>query len=95
MEGRGATWHVDRPVPLTRNGRREDVYWTYSYSPIDDETAPGGIGGVLTLCTDTTQQVLATRSLAAERDRLAGRLSSAASTSFSGRSRSLVEFLAA
>ena len=71
MAGRGPTWHVDHLVPLTRNGRREDVYWTYSYSPIDDETAPGGIGGVLTLCTETTQQVLATRSLAAERDRLA------------------------
>jgi len=69
--GRGATWNVDHLVPITRHGKREEVYWTYSYSPIDDETAPGGIGGVLVQCTETTQQVLAARQLAAERDRLA------------------------
>ena len=71
MSGRGATWHVDQLVPITRHGRVEDVYWTYSYSPIDDESAPGGIGGVLVVCSETTQQVLAARQLGAERDRLA------------------------
>ncbi len=71
MSGRGATWHVDALVPITRHGRREDVYWTYSYSPIDDDTAPNGIGGVLVVCTETTQQVLASRQIATERDRLA------------------------
>jgi len=71
MSGRGATWHVDQLVPITRHGRVEDVYWTYSYSPIDDESAPGGIGGVLVVCSETTQQVLAARQLSAERDRLA------------------------
>jgi len=71
MAGRGATWHVDALVPITRHGRLEDVYWTYSYSPIDDETAPGGVGGVLVVCSETTQQVLAARQLADERDRLA------------------------
>jgi PAS domain-containing protein len=71
MSGRGATWHVNALVPITRHGRREDVYWTYSYSPIDDDTAPNGIGGVLVVCTETTQQVLASRRIATERDRLA------------------------
>ncbi len=71
VSGRGATWNVDHLVPITRHGRREDVYWTYSYSPIDDEASPGGIGGVLVVCTETTRQVLAARHLAAERDRLA------------------------
>ena len=33
-------------VPITRNGKREDVYWTYSFGPIDDDTSPGGIGGI-------------------------------------------------
>jgi PAS domain-containing protein len=70
MSGRGATWHVDRLVPITRHGRLDEVYWTYSYSPIDDETAPRGIGGVLVVCSETTRQVLAARQLAAERDRL-------------------------
>ena len=58
MAGRGATWHENHLVPITRNGRREDVYWTYSYSPIDDETAPNGVGGVLVVCSETTQKVL-------------------------------------
>jgi hypothetical protein len=59
MAGRGATWHENHLVPITRNGRREDVYWTYSYGPIDDETAPNGVGGVLVVCSETTQAVLA------------------------------------
>jgi PAS domain S-box-containing protein len=71
ISGRGATWHVDALVPITRHGRLEEVYWTYSYSPIDDESAPGGVGGVLVVCSETTQQVLAARQLADERDRLA------------------------
>ncbi|MGM9480617.1 ATP-binding protein [Roseateles sp. NT4] len=69
-EGRGATWNVNHLVPITRHGRREDVYWTYSYSPIDDELSPHGIGGVLVVCTETTEQVLATQRMAAERDQL-------------------------
>ncbi len=68
MSGRGATWHENHLVPITRRGRREDVYWTYSYSPIDDETAPHGIGGVLVVCAETTPEVLAARRAAAERD---------------------------
>lgn len=71
MSGGGPTWHVNHLVPITRHGRLEDVYWTYSYSPIDDETAPGGIGGVLVVCSETTQQVAAARRVASERDQLA------------------------
>jgi len=66
LEGRGATWHVNHLVPITRHGRREEVYWTYSYSPIDDATSEGGIGGVLVVCTETTEQVLASKRMAAE-----------------------------
>jgi PAS domain S-box-containing protein len=69
MSGGGATWHEDHLVPITRHGRREDVYWTYSYSPIDDENAPQGIGGVLVICTETTKKVLAERRLAKEIER--------------------------
>lgn len=71
MSGGGATWHIDQLVPITRHGHLEEVYWTYSYSPIDDEGAPGGIGGVLVVCTETTQQVLIARQLANERNQLA------------------------
>ncbi|MGC3981712.1 MAG: PAS domain-containing protein [Steroidobacteraceae bacterium] len=69
MAGRGATWYENALVPITRNGKREDVYWTYSYSPIDDETAPAGIGGVLVVCTETTEAVESTKRLQAERQR--------------------------
>ncbi|MEA2880441.1 MAG: hypothetical protein QOF14_5637 [Hyphomicrobiales bacterium] len=65
MAGRGATWHENHLVPITRNGRREDVYWTYSFSPLDDETAPTGVGGVLVTVTETTQHVLAEQRLGA------------------------------
>ncbi|MBC7484002.1 MAG: response regulator [Rhizobacter sp.] len=59
MAGRGATWHENQLVPITRDGLREDVYWTYSYGPIDDEEVAGGVGGVLVICSETTTQVRA------------------------------------
>ncbi len=58
MAGGGATWYEDRLVPIERHGKISEVYWTYSYSPVDHE---GGVGGVLVLCTETTQRVLETR----------------------------------
>jgi two-component sensor histidine kinase len=69
MSGQGATWHENQLVPITRNGRLEEVYWTYSYGPIDDETAPNGVGGVLVVCTETTKAVLAERRLGEEAQR--------------------------
>ena len=69
MSGRGATWHENQLIPTTRNGRVEDVYWTYSYCPIGDEDAPHGVGGVLVVCNETTAQVLSERRLAAQAER--------------------------
>ena len=69
MSGRGATWHENHLVPITRNGRREDVYWTYSYSPIDDTAAAHGVGGVLVVCSETTEKVLTEQRLMAEIER--------------------------
>ena len=70
MAGRGATWHENHLVPTTRNGRREEVYWTYSYSPIDEPEAEHGVGGVLVLCSETTEQVVAKRENQLGRQRL-------------------------
>jgi PAS domain S-box-containing protein len=68
MTARGSTWHENALVPIIRHGRTEDVYWTYSYSPIDEPGSPHGVGGVLVLCSETTEQVLASERLkAAER----------------------------
>src|SRR5882672_4197697 len=56
MSGGGATWHENQLIPVTRHGRLEQVYWTYGYSPIDDDN---GIGGVLVVCRDVTKDYLA------------------------------------
>ena len=56
MSGGGATWHENQLVPVTRHGRLEQVYWTYGYSPIDEDD---GIGGVLVVCRDVTKEYLA------------------------------------
>ena len=60
MEGK-ASWNEDHLVPIFRNGRLEDVYWTYGHSPVLGEN--GKIEGALVVCTETTQQVLATQAL--------------------------------
>ena len=69
MAAQGATWHENHLIPITRHGRREDVYWTYSYSPVDDPSAASGVGGVLVLCNETTGQVLTTERLRAAEGR--------------------------
>ncbi len=56
-------WFADALVPIYRNGRMEEVFWTYSYSPaFDDE---GRIAGTLVIVTETTARVVAARRLAA------------------------------
>jgi signal transduction histidine kinase/ActR/RegA family two-component response regulator len=55
------SWNEDHLVPIIRNGRLEEVYWTYGYSPVFDDD--GSIGGTLVVCTETTSQVLARRRL--------------------------------
>ncbi|CAN5342936.1 PAS domain S-box protein [soil metagenome] len=56
MSGGGATWHENQLVPVTRHGKLEQVYWTYSYSPIDEGDK---VGGVLVICRDVTEDYLA------------------------------------
>ncbi|HEY6124176.1 MAG TPA: ATP-binding protein, partial [Steroidobacteraceae bacterium] len=71
MRGDTATWHENQLVPIIRHGELQDVYWTYSYGPIDEPAAPHGVGGVLVICTETTQQILTERRITAERERFA------------------------
>jgi PAS domain S-box-containing protein len=56
MSGGGATWHENQLVPVTRYGKLEQVYWTYGYSPIDEDD---GVGGVLVVCRDVTKDYVA------------------------------------
>ena len=61
MSGGGATWHEDQYLPILRNGQLEDVWWTYSYSPVLDDD--GSVGGTLVVCLETTQRVRAEAAL--------------------------------
>jgi PAS domain S-box-containing protein len=61
LAGADATWHENRLVPIERHGRLDQVYWTYSYSGIEDEAAPSGVGGVLSLFIETTSQIMESR----------------------------------
>ncbi|HEU4902576.1 MAG TPA: PAS domain S-box protein, partial [Flavisolibacter sp.] len=60
-------WFKDQLVPFYRNGRLEDIYWTFSYSLIvNDEGLPGG---VLVTCMETTETVAAFREVAESESR--------------------------
>ena len=50
-----ATWSEDQLIPIYRNAKIEDVYWTFSYSPVKDES--GLPVGVFVACTETTEKV--------------------------------------
>jgi PAS domain S-box-containing protein len=62
------TWHEDQLVPFYRNGRIEEIYWTYGYSPIREPD--GSVSGVFVVCTETTAAVMAKRALLAEREQI-------------------------
>ncbi len=54
-----ASWNEDHLVPVWRNGRIEETYWTYSYSPVFCED--GTVGGTLVVCSETTGRFIAAR----------------------------------
>ncbi|WP_209403450.1 PAS domain-containing protein [Pseudozobellia sp. WGM2] len=51
-----ATWSENQLIPFYRNGKIENIYWTFSYSALMDDDEK--IGGILTTCTETTDAVL-------------------------------------
>lgn len=55
LAGGESVWQEDALVPIYRNGKIEDVYWTFSYSSVPDDA--GNIAGVLVVCTETTEKV--------------------------------------
>ena len=59
MERGISTWHTDHLVPIFRNGRMQEVYWTYSYSPVLHEDR--SVGGTLVIVQETTSRVLTER----------------------------------
>ncbi len=67
LEG-GSTFSEDQLIPIYRNERLEDVYWTFSYSPvIGEHTKPEG---VLVTCQETTEKVKTLKALLEREDQL-------------------------
>ncbi len=57
----------DRPFVIERHGYMETVFFDVSYSAVPDEG--GGVGGVLCIVNETTEQVLAARRLRESEER--------------------------
>ncbi len=56
-----ATWSEDLMLPLVRGAVPEEGYFTFTYSPIRDES--GGVGGVFCAVMETTAKVIEERRL--------------------------------
>ena len=69
-----STWSDDLLLVMDRYGYLEETYFTFSYSPIRDES--GGVGSMLITCAETTARVIGERRLRTLRD-LAGRTTGA------------------
>lgn len=68
LSGGNASWAEDQLLPIYRNGQLEDVYWTFSYSPVSDET--GHPAGVFVTCTETTKKVQTLAALKESKEQL-------------------------
>lgn len=66
--GGPATWMEDIPLELNRRGFLEETHFTIAYSPVPDESVPGGIGGVLATVHEITDKVVGERRVRALRD---------------------------
>jgi len=54
---RKGSWHERVPLWIERNGYPEETYFTWSHSPVPDDS--GGVGGVLCVVMEETQAVRA------------------------------------
>jgi two-component sensor histidine kinase len=62
-----ATFHEHMHLVMERNGYPEDTWYTFSYSPVRDET--GEVAGMFCACQETTGQILAERRLESQAER--------------------------
>lgn len=56
-----AVWNADHRLLINRNGYDEETFFTYSYSPIHDDS--DSVAGLLVVATETTAQVVDRRRL--------------------------------
>jgi PAS domain S-box-containing protein len=69
MAGR-ATFSENLPLVVNRQGFEEQAWFTFSYSPVRDES--GAVAGMFCAVAETTGRVLAERAVRAGRDRAQG-----------------------
>jgi PAS domain S-box-containing protein len=70
-----AIYREDLPLRMNRKGYDEQTWFTFSYSPMRDES--GRVAGMFCACTETTQRVLAERGLRELNETLERRVSEA------------------
>jgi len=63
-----STLYEDQLLPIFRNGKLEDVYWTFCYSPAYNDD--GEIGGVFVTCTETTAKVITIKQISTSNQKL-------------------------
>uniref|UniRef100_A0A372IQ11 histidine kinase n=2 Tax=Paracidobacterium acidisoli TaxID=2303751 RepID=A0A372IQ11_9BACT len=68
FEGGPPTWIEDILLEVNRFGFQEEAHFTMGYSPVPDDTAPKGIGGVLATVHEITRKVVGDRRVSALRD---------------------------
>jgi integrase len=73
FNGGPPTWMDDILLEINRHGFFEETHFTIAYSPVPDDTAPRGIGGVLAMAHEITEKVIGERRVEALRDLAARR----------------------
>jgi signal transduction histidine kinase/CheY-like chemotaxis protein len=68
FNGGTPTWMDDILLQINRYGFVEETHFTIAYSPVPDETVPGGIGGVLATVHEITEKVIGERRIVVLRD---------------------------
>ena len=66
--GGPATWMTDITLIINRNNFSEETHFTIGYSPVPDDTAGSGIGGVLATVVEITETVIGKRQMETLRD---------------------------
>ena len=59
MSTRLPIWVADAPLMINRSDFVEETFFTFSYSPLVDDT--GAVAGILDIATETTEQVVSKR----------------------------------
>lgn len=55
LEGQSTRLYEDLYIPIYRNGKMDDAYWTFTYNPIKNDS--GIVQGVLAIVHETTKKV--------------------------------------